>query len=221
MIQKTRGIVFRFTRYGETSIVVTIFTESFGLQSYIVNGVRSKSSKNKMALFQPLTLLNLVVYHRERANLERIKEVQCFHPYHTLTTDIRKSSIGMFIIEVLNKCIRDEMHGTEIFEYITNALVYLDQTPDRFENFHLIFLLRLSRFLGFGAYQANDITGGFMATPELSIIIDQLLQANHDTELQITGAQRREILDMLLLFYAHHLEIGELKSLAVLRTILS
>ena len=89
MVQKTRGIVFRFTKYGETSIIVTIFTEAFGLQSYIVNGVRSKSSKNKIALYQPLTLLELVVYHRDGANIERIKEISCKYPYRSQMATLR------------------------------------------------------------------------------------------------------------------------------------
>ena len=84
MLHKTRGIVFRFTKYGETSIIVNIFTELFGLQSYIVNGVRSASAKNKIALYQPLTLLDLVVYHRENVNILRIKEVKCLHAYQTI-----------------------------------------------------------------------------------------------------------------------------------------
>ena len=115
MIFKTRGIVFRFTKFKETSIIVTIFTEEFGLQSYIVNGVRSKSAKNRIALYQPLTLLNLVVYHRENANIERIKEISCLYPYRTLTTDVKKSTLAMFLNELLNKTVRDESHTAEIF----------------------------------------------------------------------------------------------------------
>src|SRR5687767_9141688 len=106
MIFKTRGIVFRFTKFKETSIIVTIFTEHFGLQAYIVNGVRSKSAKNKIALYQPLTLLNLVVYHRENANIERIKEISCLHPYRTIMADVKKSTLAMFLNELLNKTIK-------------------------------------------------------------------------------------------------------------------
>ena len=110
MLHKTRGVVFRFTKYGETSIIVTLFTELFGLQSYIVNGVRSKSGKNKIALFQPLTLLDLVVYHREHANLNRIKEVKCLYPFQSIPTDIKKSALAIFIIEVINKTVKEESH---------------------------------------------------------------------------------------------------------------
>src|SRR4051812_1798980 len=155
MLHKTRGIVFRFTKFRETSIIVTIFTEVFGLQSYIVNGIRSKTAKNKIALYQPLTLLDLVVYHRKNANIERIKEVHCFHPYVSVTSDVKKSSIALFLIELLNKVVKDESHAKELFDFITKSLITLDLMTDEFENFHLIFLLRLSRYLGFGVQNLN------------------------------------------------------------------
>jgi DNA repair protein RecO (recombination protein O) len=91
MIVKTRGIVFRYTRYGETSIIANVFTEQFGLQSYIVNGVRSKKPKVNIALFQPLTLLDMVVYHKETGGVFRIKEVKCNYPYRIIPSDMRRS----------------------------------------------------------------------------------------------------------------------------------
>src|SRR6478609_5373911 len=126
MLHKTRGIVFRFTKYGDTSIIVTVFTELFGLQTYIVNSVRSKSAKGKIALFQPLTLLDLVVYYKENANIKRIKEVRCLHQYQTLQTDVRKSSIGMFINEILNKTVKEENHAQEVFNFLCDSLIFLD-----------------------------------------------------------------------------------------------
>src|SRR5690606_807355 len=124
MISKTRGIVFRFTRFRESSIIVSIFTEVFGLQSYMVNGVRSaRPSGNKIALFQPLTLLDMVVYHRENANINRTREVKCLYPSHTLATDIRKSSISLFVCEILNKTVKEEAQSKEIFDFIFNSLL--------------------------------------------------------------------------------------------------
>ena len=122
MIHKTRGVVLSFTRYGESSIIVSIFTELFGVQSYIANGIRSKSSKSKMALFQPLTILELVVYHREHANINRIKELKCFHPYQTIQSDIVKSSVAMFVGEVLYKTLRNESHPQPLGEFIITSL---------------------------------------------------------------------------------------------------
>ncbi len=221
MIYKTRGVVFRFTKFQESSIIVTIFTEQFGLQTYIVNGVRSKSARNKIALYQPLTLLNLVVYHRENVNIERIKEASCLHPYRTLTTDIRKSTIALFINELLNKTIREESHAAEVFQFICDSLISLDQLPDGHENFHLIFMLKLSHFVGFGVTHSNELVGGRTASAETEALLPELLAASYETPLKIANTQRRAILDLLLKFYSEHIgHLGEFKSLPVLREIL-
>ena len=159
MLHKTRGVVFRFTKYGETSIIANVFTELFGMQGYIVNGVRSASGRNKIALFQPLTLLDMVVYHRENANLNRISEIKCLYPYKTIPLDIRKSTVAVFINEVINKAIKEESHAGELCQFIIESLVALDTLDTGTENFHLIFLLKLSRFLGFGAYETKEVMG--------------------------------------------------------------
>src|SRR5690606_26914365 len=122
MLHKTPGIVFRFTKFGDTSIIVNIFTESFGLQSYIVNGVRSASAKGKIALYQPLTLLDMVVYYKENAQVKRMKEVKCLHQYHSLHTDVKKSTIAMFLAELLNKAVKDESHAQELYAFISDSL---------------------------------------------------------------------------------------------------
>ena len=220
MIFKTRGIVFRFTKFQETSIIVSIFTDRFGLQSYIVNGVRSKSAKNKIALYQPLTLLNLVVYHREHANIERIREVSCLHPYHTLTSDIRKSTQALFIAEILNKTVREESHAGEVFDFLVDSLVTLDSLPGRSENFHLLFLVQLSRFLGFGISNTGDLLAGVNVGDDVDSLLQEILRAGYDTPLNITNMQRQVLLDLLLRFYALHIEqLGEIKSVQVLREI--
>src|SRR5688572_1047669 len=157
VIHKTKGIVFRFTRYGETSIIVSIFTELFGLQSYIVNGVRSASARNKIALYQPLTLLELVVYHRPNANINRIKEIRCIHPYQTITSDVRKSAIAIFLNELVNKTVKEESHASELCSFLVNSFISLDTIGERAENFHLLFMIRLSRLLGFGAFNTNEV----------------------------------------------------------------
>ncbi len=222
MIYKTRGIVFRFTKFKETSIIVTIFTEQFGLQSYIVNGVRSKSSKNKIALYQPLTLLNLVVYHRERANIERIKEISCLHPYRTLTADIRKATLAIFINELLNKTVKEESNAGGIFQFICESLIALDSLEKGYENFHLIFMLKLSRYLGFGVHNINEVIGGNVSDDETGKILSDLLTADYDSGPRINNIQRRNLLGLLLKFYHEHIEsLGEIKSLQVLREVFS
>jgi DNA repair protein RecO (recombination protein O) len=219
VLHKTKGVVFRFTKYGETSIIVNIFTELFGLQSYIVNGVRSSSKRNKIALFQPLTLLDLVVYHKENANILRIKEVKCYHPYQTVTSEIRKSAIAMFISEVLNKSVKEQSHAGEIHDFIASSLIVLDQ-HQKPENFHLLFLLGLSKHLGFGPNLTEEVLGGHWMDEADEKVLKQLLVSNYTSATSITYDQRQTLLTSLLRFFASHVDnFGEMKSLAVLREI--
>jgi len=222
MLHKTRGIVFRFTRYGESSIIVNIFTELFGLQSYIVNGVRSNSSKSKMALFQPLTLLDLVIYHRENANILRIKEVRCAFPYTSLPRDVKKSSIALFLNEILNKSVKEQSHSQEVFSFVFNSLSTLDLLTEHYENFHLVFLVKLSRFLGFGVNHPKEILGGAFDAGEEESILHQLISSDYQHRISINSQQRRNMLDLLVRFYAIHVDhFGEIKSVQVLREVLS
>jgi len=222
MLHKTRGVIFRFTRYGETSIIVNIFTEAFGLQSYIVNGVRSASARNKIALYQPLTLLDLVVYHRPNANINRIKEIRCMHPYQTLTADVRKSAIALFINELLNKTVKEESHATELCGFLIHSLIMLDTMDQNAGNFHLLFMIKLSRLLGFGAFQVNDILGVRVVDENTEKMLDSMLDAGYDDALGMSNVMRRELLDLLIRFYADHLDnLGELRSLHVLREVLN
>lgn len=221
MLHKTRGIVFRFTKYGETSIIVTIFTELFGLQSYIVNGVRSKSAKGQIALYQPLMLLDLVVYHRENANILRIKEVKCFHQYASLLTDIRKSSQALFLNEIINKAVKEQSHAQDICSFLFDSFEVLDRLTDNYENFHLIFLIKLSRFLGFGPHHAHELLIGRVLDVKEELILQKMLQADYTEVIPITSSQRRNILDLVLRFYADHVEnLGEVRSIHVLREVL-
>ena len=220
MLHKTKGIVFRYTRYGEASIIVNIFTELFGLQSYIVNGVRSKSPKSKMALYQPLMLLDLVVYHKENAGIMRIKEVKCLYPYQSLFSDVHKSAIAMFINEVMNKSVKEESHAKELSDFLIASLMKLDQQP-RIENFHLTFLIQLSRYLGFGPQNINEVLGGRMVSAEEEIILQKLLESDIPNPT-MSYESRKELLEALLRFYSQHIEnFGEMKSVQVLHDVLS
>lgn len=221
MLYKTKGIVFRFTRFGETSIVVNIFTSMFGLQSYMVNGIRTSSSKSKIALYQPLTLLDLVVYHRENANIMRIKEVNCYHAYKSLTHQPVKSAQAIFLNEVLNKCVKEQSHAEELYDFIANDLIELDHL-DVNPNFHLLFLLKLSKYLGFGPQNTMEILGGRILEVQEETLLGEMIESDYQSGLKMTTEQRRNLLDAILQFYAAHVDsFGEIKSVNVLRTILS
>jgi DNA repair protein RecO len=221
MLHKTRGIVFRFTKYGDTSIIVNIFTELFGLQSYIVNGVRTSTKKSKIALYQPLTLLDLVVYHKENASILRIKEVKCLHPYQSMTTDFKKSTIAMFLNEIINKAVKEESHSHGLCGFMIDSFEKLDQLSSNYENFHLIFLVKLSQFLGFRPYHSREIFGAGILSDEDDQLLNKLLECDYDDSLTLTLVQRRTFLDILLRFYANHVEqLGEVRSLAVVRELI-
>jgi DNA repair protein RecO (recombination protein O) len=222
MIQKTRGIVFRFTRFGETSIIVNIFTEMFGLQSYIVNGVRSKSNRaGKIALYQPLTLLELVVYHKENAGILRIKEVKCLHPYQSIQRDIRKTTIAMFLNEVVNKAVKDQSHAEEICDFLIDSFIALDEIPNP-ENFHLVFLLKLSRYLGFGAQTTDEVLGIWQLSKEEELILKILLVADYREQVAISYTSRKNLVEALMHYYSAHIDnFGDIKSVQVLKEVLS
>lgn len=221
MIFKTHGVVFRLTKYGETSIIVSIFTSQFGLQSYIVNGARSKSGKGKIALYQPLTLLDLVVYHKETGGIMRIKEVKCLYPFQYINTDFRKTTIALFIEELVTKAIKEESHSADLCDFLIRSLIQLDST-EKPGNFHLLFLVKLARHLGFQPQSAIEVLGGRVMDYDEENALNQILNANYDSDVTLTNQQRRNILDALLRFYSMHVEnFGQMKSLSVLREILS
>ncbi len=221
MLHKTQGVVFRLTNYSESSIIVNIFTAAFGLQAYIVNGVRGKSRKTNIALYQPLTLLDLVVYHRENASILRIKEVKCLHPYNSVTTDFRKSTIALFLHEVLNKTVKDQSHAQELCHFLIQSFTHLDLQQTNIENFHLIFLIRLSQHLGFRPSEIAELLDGHFAHEAEEEILSRLLTSNYSDAVAMTNAQRRNILDLLIRFYTTHSEnFGELKSLSVVRELI-
>ncbi|HLZ15587.1 MAG TPA: DNA repair protein RecO [Cyclobacteriaceae bacterium] len=221
MLHKTQGVVFRFTNYSETSIIVSIFTAAFGLQSYIVNAVRSKSGKNKIALYQPLTLLDLVVYHRENASILRIKEVRCIHPYQSISSDFRKSTIALFLNEVINKTVKDQSHAQELCEFLIQSLTHFDLQQSNVENFHLIFLIKLSQHLGFRPTELAELMGGNFALEEEKRILLRLLGAGYSDVVEMTHVQRRNVLDLLIRFYVSHSDsFVELKSLSVVRELI-
>jgi DNA repair protein RecO (recombination protein O) len=220
MLHKTKGVVFRFTRYGESSIIVNIFTSQFGLQGYIVKGVRAKSTRGRIALYQPLMLLDLVVYHRENANLMHVREAKCLYLYQSVQTDVRKTIIALFINEILNKAVKEQSHASELCDFLISSLIALDKSP-RVENFHLVFLLHLSRWLGFQPQSTEELLEGRRLEPDDEAALSELLKADFDTRVQMTNLQRRNLLDILVFFYARHIDgFGHLKSVSVLREIL-
>ena len=156
MVTKTRGIVLHYLRYRETSLLVTIYTAELGIASYIENGVRSAKAKHKMALFQPTTLLDLEVFHKPGKGLHRISEAKCYFPYRQIPFDIAKSSIALFLSEILSKVLKEEESNVPLFDFLEDSFQFLDRATAHYENFHIQFLWNLSIFLGFNPSNAKE-----------------------------------------------------------------
>jgi DNA repair protein RecO (recombination protein O) len=226
MLYKTRGIALSFIKYRETSIIARVFTDKFGIQTYIVNGVRSQKAKAKIALFQPLTLLELVVYHNKKKDINRISEMKCDYTFHSIPYEIRKTTIAFFITELLGQTLVEEGEDDSMFEFIHESIIALDMTKGNYENFHLQFMLSLSQFLGIRPESANMIlhdTGhSKLYNQEFTEKLDRLLLLNYDHTLSLKKSERHEILMLLIQYYQMHFDsIRDFKSVQVLREVFS
>ena len=228
MLVKTKGVVLKFIKYRETSIIVNIYTETHGLQSYIINGIRSSRSKrNKIALYQPLTLLDLVVYYREGKALQRLSETRIGHPFYTIPIDPKKSAIALFLVEVLSKTLREQTQNKELFNFIWNSLLQFDVGGFAGENFHLLFILKLTRYLGFNPRNAAEIQselkdqlGQSWVQSKEALLLNQMLGCDYANAPAISNLQRIEILKVLLSFYQLHVEqFGNINSVKVLNQV--
>ncbi len=222
MIVKTLGIVFRFIRYKETSVIVTIFTRKYGIQSYIVNGVRSKKPKIASAFFQPLTLLDMVVYHKDGASLNRISEIKCTDPYMDILSNIRKSSVILFLSEVLFKSIKHESHPEVIYHFMHNSLLSFEHLNSGYENFHIQFLLKLTKYLGFQPDSGATLKGQLLhENSELEEPIDHFLKEGYNTYLSISNKLRIALIDRILEFYQLHIDgFGKIQSTQILHEVI-
>ncbi len=151
MLHKTRGIVLRVVKYGDTSVIAGIFTELFGIQSYIVNGVRSaKPQAAKGNLLQPGNILEMVVYHHEQKQLQRISEFKMAYIYTSLHYNVVKNTVALYIIELLQKCLKQPEQQLDLYYFAENTLQLLDGSePPIAANLPLYFTLKLAEMLGF------------------------------------------------------------------------
>jgi DNA repair protein RecO (recombination protein O) len=227
MLKKTTGIIVSYLKYKESSIIVKIFTRELGLRSFIVNGVRS--NKSKMALYQPLTLVDLVVYDKANSTLNRIAEARLSYAFQKVPFEYMRTGIAMFVGELLSKCIYDNYENPELFDFISGSVWLLDQEDVGLTHFPLAFLLGISRFLGFAP---EDPEGFFeelgLERPVGDTLVQEkkylaaLLQTSYNCNEKVGGLYRRNLLDYFLLYFSKHLDsAGEWKSIKILRQILS
>jgi DNA repair protein RecO (recombination protein O) len=227
MLKKSTGIVVSYLKYKETSIIVKIFTRELGLRSYIVNGVRS--NKSKMAFYQPLTLVDLVVYDKANATLNRIAEARLSYAFQKIPFEYMRTGIAMFIGELLGKCIYDNYENPELFDFVSGSVWLLDQEDVALGHYPLAFLLGISRYLGFAPEDPAEFFDelgleapvGDTLMPEKKYLA-ALLQSSYNCTEKVSSICRKNLLDYFLLYFSKHLDsAGEWKSVKVLRQVLS
>jgi DNA repair protein RecO (recombination protein O) len=245
MLHATKGIVLRTVKYGETSLIVLILTEKFGIQSYIVNGVRISSRKGggKASFFQPASILDMVVYHNELKNIQRIREFKWSHLYRNVFSDVIKNAVALFMVELLTRSLKQPETHPELFQFAEDAFLHLDEADSMVTaNFPLFFSLHLAVLLGFrmsdnysAANPFFDLQEGKFITArphhlhfledrqaEVTSLILKVMQPQELEGIKLNHDFRRSLLKAYETYFALHIQdFGTLKSLPVLGEILN
>ncbi|MGB1241013.1 MAG: DNA repair protein RecO [Chitinophagales bacterium] len=241
MLHNTKGVVLKTFKYSETSVIAKVYTHQFGIQSYMVNGVRSSGkNKQKAALLQPLTLLEMVVYYRKNRNIQRIKEMKPIHTFTSIPFHIGKSSLALFTTELLYNTLKEEEQNERQFDFIFDFVKTLDETEESIANLHLYFLLQLSGFLGFypfnnyslesqnifdlqeGVFTSKRPTHPYYLQNPLCHHFAALLNVplGNVHLIKIGKAHRKELLTAFLQFYKLHIEgFKPLQSVKILQEV--
>jgi len=217
MIESSKAIVINTIKYGDTSLIATCFTEKYGKKSYMLKGIlKAKKAKIKAAYFQPLMQLNLTANHNNKGNLNSLRDVDVFNFYNTIYTDLKKQSIALFLSEILYYAIQEEEQNKALFQYLETSFLWLD-VHDKVSNFHLLFLLNLTKYLGFYPELNQlelpyfDLVGGSFTSKNDTHFISgknliqfkKLLGINFDalSKINFSSTNRQNILDMLIQYY--------------------
>ncbi len=228
MLKKTSGIVLSHIKYQESSIIVRIFTRDLGLKAYLVNGVRSLSKGSKIALYQPLTLLDLVVYDKENSGLQRISEAKINTPQRLIPFDMARTSLALFATEVISRSILEGYQNEELFDFLSLSISTLDDPKTSMAHFPLVFLLENAKHLGFAPEEAEGFLVESLHHPfsseEINLVLPYLknlqVQGYHPTS-NLSLPLRRKLLNHLVAFHAQHLaHTNPLKSLPIIRQLI-
>ena len=225
MMLHTRGIVFRTVKYGETSVIADIYTEKKGLQTFIAGGVRKSKAKISPSLFQVMSLVDLVSYFHEQKEMHRLKEIKSGYWFQNVSRDVIKSSVGLFMLEIAQKSIKEAEENVPLFNFLWDSLCLVDTTPKSLANFPLSFMMDLSAYLGFfpGGSPPNDSKifdlqeGHFTnLSPGHTYYLNEkesrawrsLMHSNlNDCEsISITKEIRKDLLRQMILYYRLHIE---------------
>ena len=238
MIQTTKAIVINTIKYGDTSLIATCYTEIHGIKTYMLKGIlTSKKSTIKLAYFQPLMVLNLTANHNNKGTLNYIKEVEVLNFNHSIYSTIKKQAIALFLSEMVHFSIREEEQNSQLYQYLETSFLWLE-THDNCSNFHLLFLLNLTKYLGFYPEMKDTnsayfdlIEGSFTnqnifnaVSGENLVQFKKLLGINFDVlhQVDFSATNRQTILSILIQYFELHLSgFKKPKSLTVLKAVFS
>jgi len=240
MLQKSRGIVLHSLKYGDNGLITTIYTEAFGRMSFIMQGIHRKKSSVKANLLSQLSLLEMEIDYKPGRELQRVREVKNISPFSTIPYGIAKSTQAIFLAELLHKVLREEESRPDLFEFLFHSIELLDLMVEGVNNYHLLFLIQLARYLGFAPTnnysESNPVfdmmAGRFVAAPPLhpwflkdieSSTLSTLLGLNYQNSLEFKPDMvlRSILLNFVLEYYGLHLGNKlHLKSLDILIEIL-
>ncbi|MBK8711101.1 MAG: DNA repair protein RecO [Niastella sp.] len=244
MIYNTKAIILRSIRYGDTSLVVTAFTERFGVQTYIVNAARSaKKSSAKAILFQPSAQLEMQAYHQEQKAMNRIKEANWAFLYQHILSDVVKNSIALFMIELLHKTLKQPEQNIDLFYFCEDALQQLDQASmEVAANFPLYFVLQLPHFSGLqiqddfmpGKREILDLQEGRFVSSvpqhtyylenenaQLTAELLRIMQPGELADIKLNKNIRRVLLAAYISYFQLHIQdFGNLKTLPIIQEVL-
>lgn len=238
MITTTPALVISSVKFGEADLIVKCFTKTEGIKSYILKGIlKSKKGKFRAAYFQPLTLLEITANHKNKGTLEYLLDAKVSRAYKTLHSQVVKTSLVLFLSEILKQCIVEEEKNEKLFDFLEQAFLWLDEN-ESIASFHILFLFKLSDFLGFypdtssmelpvfnleeGVFQNDVSTIYCIQTNSENLLFKTLFGIKFDAiaSRKLTKSQRKNLLDLLLLYYELHIQgFKKPKSLVVLNQI--
>jgi len=239
MIDSSKAIVLHQIKYSDSGIVVQLFSRKFGRISCLIKGLRSKNSGKHNVLFQPMSILEMAIYYKESREMQIMKDFSASYSPADVYSDVRKSSVALFLGEVLTSVLREESPNIALFDFLENSIIYFDNCSENYANFHLAFLAGLSSYLGFEPGKAGTqdnkyfdmLNGNFIqyppahgnyAGPEISYILAKLFSSSWENiaKIQLTGALRNEILETLMKYFSTHLPgLRRINSLIVLKEV--
>ncbi len=241
MLRKSKGVVLNQIKYGDSSLITHIYTENYGIQSFIIKGGKSKKQKAKHSFLQALFLIEIESYYKPSRNIQFAKEISPYYIYKTIPFNITKSTIVLFLCEILMKALKEEEKNIKLYDFLQSTLIYFDEHQSNPSNFHLFFLVHLTKHLGFfpntdngGEQQFFDIMDGcftnykpkhkYYLSGNSSELLFSITKAsiNDYSKIIIKKKDKVFLLEKIIEYFSIHLEgFGTIKSLQVLNEVFS